>query len=124
MDDVPRVVHFELAADDMERAVRFYEGVFDWKAQGWEGQPDFKLLITGDPDTPGIDGSVAIRSEKPSVITTIDVPSVEVYSKKIIDAGGTVIVPKMTMPGIGYLAYCKDTEGNVFGIMHSDITAK
>ncbi len=121
---MPRVVHFELAADDIGRAVRFYEGVFGWKAERWEGQEDFMLVSTGERDSPGIDGSIAKRSDMPPVVNTIDVPSVEVYSKKIVDAGGSVIMPKMPIPGVGYLAYCRDTEGNVFGIMHSDMTAK
>jgi predicted enzyme related to lactoylglutathione lyase len=121
---MPRVVHFELAADNVGRAADFYAAVFGWKAEGWGGQEDFLLVSTGDRESPGIDGSIAKRSEMPPVIITIDVPSVEVYLEKVVDAGGSIVMPKVAIPGVGYLAYCKDTEGIVFGIMHSDMTAK
>lgn len=57
-------------------------------------------------------------------MNTIDVPSVDDYVQKIIDAGGEVVAPKMAVPSVGWLAYLKDTEGNVFGIMTSDTEAK
>lgn len=121
---IPNVVHFELAADDTQRAVAFYSKVFGWKAEKWDGPQEYWLVSTGEEGNPGIGGAIAPRSEMPSVVNTIDVPSVEVYSQKIVDAGGEILMPKSVIPGVGYLAYCKDTEGNVFGIMHSDITAK
>jgi predicted enzyme related to lactoylglutathione lyase len=52
------------------------------------------------------------------------VASVDDFTKKVVDAGGTVIVPKQAVPGQGYLAYCTDTEGNVFGVMEMDPSAK
>ena len=57
-------------------------------------------------------------------VNTIDVPDVNTCLAAIIDSGGTVLVPKMTLPGIGYLAYFKDPQGNIFGIITSDATAK
>jgi predicted enzyme related to lactoylglutathione lyase len=53
-------------------------------------------------------------------VNTIDVPSVDDYTSKVESKGGTVVVPKMAVPGIGYMAYCTDPEGNMFGIMQSD----
>jgi predicted enzyme related to lactoylglutathione lyase len=37
--------------------------------------------------------------------------------------GGTIALPKMAIPGVGWLAYCKDTDGNMFGIMQPDPAA-
>ena len=37
--------------------------------------------------------------------------------------GATVVVPKMPVPGVGWLVYCKDTEGNIFGMMQADTNA-
>ena len=48
---------------------------------------------------------------------TTDVPPVDEYIDNIVAQGGTVVAPKMTIPGVGYLAYCNDPEGNIFGIM-------
>ncbi len=59
------------------------------------------------------------------VTNTIDVPSVEDFSKKISTEGGKVVRPKMVIPGIGYLkAICEDTDGNTFGIIQNDRNAK
>jgi len=121
---MPRVVHFEFAADDPERASRFYREVFGWNIAKWEGPMDYWLISTGDPSTPGIDGGMMRRSnEYPSIVNTIQVPSVDAFVDKVVSAGGEVVAPKMPIPEVGYLAYCKDTEGNVFGIMESDSSA-
>ena len=59
-----------------------------------------------------------------TTINTIDVPSVDESVTKILAAGGKVLRPKMAVPGVGYMAYCEDTEGNVFGIMQEDTAAR
>jgi predicted enzyme related to lactoylglutathione lyase len=58
-----------------------------------------------------------------STINTIDVASVDGAVAKITARGGTVVAPKMAIPGMCYFAYCKDTEGNTFGVMESDPSA-
>ncbi|HLL72807.1 MAG TPA: VOC family protein [Pyrinomonadaceae bacterium] len=124
---MPRVIHFELGADDPERAVKFYDEVFGWKTQKWDGPQSYWLLMTGEEGQPGINGGLMNRSDNPlptSTINTIDVPSVDDYTQKITEHGGKVVIPKGTVPGIGYIAYCEDTEGNVFGIMQFDQTVK
>jgi predicted enzyme related to lactoylglutathione lyase len=121
---MPRVVHFEIPADDPERAVAFYAKVFGWKVQKWDGPIDYWLVTTGEPDTPGIDGGITRREGGATVANTIDVPSVDEYVQKVTDAGGEVVLPKTAVPGVGWLAYLKDTEGNMFGIMTSDMDAK
>jgi predicted enzyme related to lactoylglutathione lyase len=120
---MPRVVHFELPADDPERAVAFYTGVFGWKIDKYEGPVDYWLITTGEGEEPGIDGAIARRKDLPNVTNTVSVPSVDEFSQKIQDAGGQIVLPKMPIPGIGYMAYCKDPEGTVFGIMESDPSA-
>jgi predicted enzyme related to lactoylglutathione lyase len=121
---MPRVVHFELAADDPERAVQFYQNVFGWQIQKWSGPQDYWLATTGAQGTPGIDGAIMRRDPgMPAVVNTLDVESVDDAVAKITAAGGTVVAPKMTIPGVGYVAYCQDTEGNTFGIMQSDTAA-
>jgi hypothetical protein len=64
------------------------------------------------------------RDPRGNVYNTIDVPDVDRYTKKIESEGGKVVVPKMSIPGVGWLAYCTDTEGNIFGIMAPDPGAK
>ena len=122
---MPRVVHFEVDAKKPERAIRFYEEVFGWKIEKWKGPIDYWLIMTGKEKEPGIDGGLSIRTEaKPSTVNTIDVASVDKYLKKIVDNGGKIVRPKMAVPGVGWMAYFKDPEGNTWGIMKSDQSAR
>ena len=120
-----RVTHFEIYVDDPERSTKFYSDVFGWKIEKWEGPIDYWLITTGPEDQPGINGGIAKR-EKPeqSTINFIDVPSADEYITKITQAGGKVVSPKMAIPGVGYMAFCQDTEGNTFSIMQEDPSAK
>jgi len=122
---MPRVIHFEIPADNPERAVKFYWKVFGWKIEKWAGPVDYWLITTGEDKEPGINGAITEKSDHVNVTTnTVDVVSYEDAVKKIMEAGGKVLMPKAAVPGIGYMTYCKDTEGNVFGIMQNDPSAK
>jgi predicted enzyme related to lactoylglutathione lyase len=121
---MPRVVHFELPADDPDRAVRFYERAFGWKIEKWDGPEDYWLVTTGDSGQPGINGAITRRSSFPVICNTLDVSSVDEYVQKVVDSGGEVAMPKMAVPGIGWLAYAKDPEGNLFGMMQADREAR
>src|SRR5438067_34709 len=119
---MPRVVHFEIHAEDPQRAIAFYQTLFGWEFSNWGGQ-DYWLIKTGDDSAPGINGGLLPRRgaiDGQSVIAyvcTVDVPSVDEYTAKIEAGGGQIALPKMPIPGVGWLAYGKDTEGNIFGIM-------
>lgn len=122
---MPRVVHFEIPVDDPERGVRFYQKVFGWKINKWDGPEDYWLVTTGEKDEPGIDGALMRRSPPfTTTVNTVDVPSVDEFAQKVVAAGGKVVMSKTTIPGVGYFAYCADTEGNMFGIMQSDPSAR
>ena len=118
-----RVVHFEISVDHPKLAKRFYEEVFDWKIEKW-GPMEYWLITTGSESEPGINGALKIREGKESTINTISVPSIDEFMKKVQENGGKVLNPKMSIPGVGYHSYCQDTEGNIFGIMEDDETAK
>jgi predicted enzyme related to lactoylglutathione lyase len=115
--DMPRVVHFEIAAEDPKRAKAFYQKVFGWKISKWGGTMDYWLITTGKKKEPGIDGAIMKREKKESTVNTISVPSHAEFVKKIKAAGGKQITKKSTIPGVGVFSYCQDTEGNVFGIL-------
>lgn len=120
-----RVVHFEISAEDPGRAAAFYRDALGWGVEKWDGPMDYWLLMTGDEDTPGIDGGLNRRTPEtfPGATATIDVTSVDETASKITEAGGTIVVPKTAVPGVGWLAYFADTEGNVFGMMEADESA-
>lgn len=125
-----RVVHFEIHADNPERAIHFYESVLGWTFKKWDGPQDYWTITTGPQEQPGINGGMIRRIGTASgdaviaYVCTVDVPSVDQYAQKTIEAGGQVVVPKMAIPGVGWLVYCKDTEGNIFGIIQMDRTVK
>jgi predicted enzyme related to lactoylglutathione lyase len=123
---MPRVVHFEIDAHEPERATRFYNDVFGWSIQKWDGPMEYWLIKTGEDGEMGINGGLSKRSpdEPVKTVNTIGVESVDATLEKITAAGGTVAMPKMAVPGVGYLAYCVDTEGNTFGIMQPDTSAQ
>ncbi|MFC6731850.1 MULTISPECIES: VOC family protein [unclassified Haladaptatus] len=125
-----RIVHFEIHAQNPERALEFYENVFDWTAEQW-GDMDYWLLVTGEADEPGIDGAITKREgPRPTghdpfngFACTVDVDSVDETVDLVERFGGKVITEKHAVDGVGWLAYCEDTEGNQFGLMEADETA-
>lgn len=111
-----RVVHFEIAANDLEKVIAFYKQVFGWKVTRWEGPMPYWLVTTGE-DGEGINGAFfKPHQDFTGTVNTIAVASVDDYMQKVKDQGGKVVVDKMTVPGVGYLAYCKDVEGTLFGL--------
>ena len=122
---IPKVVHFEINADNPIRAKGFYENVFNWKIEKWEGPIEYWVIDAGEEGEDGINGGLQKREEsEDQIFNYIKVPSVDKVSKKIEDNGGTVISPKIAVPGIGYFYMFKDTEGNKLGIMEEDESAK
>lgn len=123
---MPKVIHFEIPAEDTKRAVTFYEKAFGWKSSKYGGEEmDYWLVTTGEDKEPGINGAISIKGDThPTTINTISVLSFEDAVKKIKSAGGEILGPKIAVPSVGYMAYCKDTEGNLFGIMQTDPKAK
>jgi predicted enzyme related to lactoylglutathione lyase len=118
-----RIVHFELPADDPARCQKFYEKAFGWTFDKWAGPMDYWMIKTGDG--PGIDGGM-MKRERPGQPgnNVIAVPSVDDAIEAVVAAGGTEVMPKMAVPGVGWTAYFMDTEQNVFGVMQFDPSAK
>ena len=130
---MPRPIHFEIHADNPDRAIAFYQKLLGWSFKKWEGGPmPYWLVMTGPDGTPGINGGMHPRIGPPpageqaviSYVCTIDVDSVDAYAKKVVTHGGKICVPKKPIPGVGWLAYATDTEGNIFGMMQGDPAAK
>ncbi len=118
-----RVIHFEINAEDPQRAADFYAGVFGWEVNKWEGPVEYWLVTTGEDADPGINGAIMTGASAPTV-NTIDVSSVDECAEKVKAQGGKVVSPRTSVPGVGYFHYCEDSEGNPFGIMESDPSAE
>ena len=130
-----RPVHFEIHADDPERAVKFYKDVFGWDIQKFDAPGmEYWMMITAPKDSaePGINGGLLRRkgaspSEGAAVnayVCTMQVDNIDETIKKIEAAGGTLALPKFALLGMAWQAYYKDTEGNICGIHQPDPNAK
>ena len=127
---MPTIVHFEIPADDVERSKKFYTDLFGWKIEKWPGstvddKEYWMITTTDEKGNKALGGGMMKRQMSRHQNTNfIDVESVDEYSSKVQQLGGKVVVPKMSVPGMGYLAYCLDTENNSFGIWETNESAK
>jgi predicted enzyme related to lactoylglutathione lyase len=124
-------VHFEIPADDKERANTFYQSAFGWNLTPMQ-EMDYTIAITtpsdeqtGMPSAPGaINGALFPRTDSlKTPVITIDVEDVDAALAQVESAGGSVLQAKDAVPGMGYFAYFKDTEGNIMGLWQTDSTA-
>jgi uncharacterized protein len=124
-----KVVHFEIPADDIDRAKMFYGSIFGWDLQTTPmGEGEYTSITatpvdeqTRMPTEPGaINGGMMQRTEAtPAPVVTIEVESIEHVLTQIVASGGTTVTPRTPIPGMGAFAYFKDTEGNVTGLWES-----
>ena len=119
-----RVIHFEIQADNIERAKNFYEKALGWKINQMmtkeQGGMDYWGVVTGE-GTPGINGGmyqrVASGDKLYAYDCTIEVPDLDKAMAAVKENGGTITKEKMEIPGVGWFAGAKDTEGNRVGLM-------
>lgn len=116
------VVHFAIHADDVDRARRFYEGVFAWRFEAW-GPPGFFRIHTGTAADPGIEGALHSRAEPltgagvRAFECTVSVDDVAATRDAVVACGGTILLDAFEIPTVGTLLQFLDTEGNVVGAM-------
>jgi predicted enzyme related to lactoylglutathione lyase len=133
------IVHFELPADDPERAAAFYRDLFGWTIRKWqaaggktegarEGGPmEYWMVSTvptdeqGRPTRAGVNGGMMRRMHPGQTpVNYISVESVEEHARKAEGLGAEVVVPKTPVAGMGWFVWLKDPESNVFGIWQED----
>jgi uncharacterized protein len=125
-----RVIHFDIYADDLKRAKKFYEQAFGWKFEKWEGEGMKYWLITTGPDSePGINGGMAMREKEMKKAAsvwsiTIGVENIDEALKKVEKADGKITMKKMGLPNVGWFANFKDPEGNIISLMQADMSAE
>lgn len=112
-----RVIHFEVFGDDTQGLARFVERAFGWSAQAWEGSNDEYVLV-GTGTGEGIDGAIAPPDLPGSgVVLTVATADLDADLARAQEAGGSVLVPKREIPGIGEHAYVTAPGGTVFGLL-------
>src|SRR5436189_3728785 len=107
-----RVTHFEIYTENPQAVQPFYQDVFGWKFNKFEGGPiEYWLITTGDEQEPGINGGMTRPREggqNPGTLNTVAVESLDDTMGNIEQRGGKICVPKMAIPSVGWLAYAAD----------------
>jgi uncharacterized protein len=122
---MPRPIHFDLTAENPDRAMNFYKDTFGWKFEKWEGPMEYWMITTGDGKEPGINGGLSKKGQQSMPnMNTIGVSSADKFSSMVEEKGGKILMPKTLIPGVGWFVTCQDTEGNTFGIIEENRDAK
>jgi predicted enzyme related to lactoylglutathione lyase len=134
------IVHFEIPADQPERAAKFYRELFGWDISRFEGSTEgmeyrdegfeywmVKTVPTddqGQPTRPGVNGGLMRRMfPGQAPVNYINVSNVDEFVRKAERLGAKVLMGKSPVPGMGWFAQLADTEGNVFAIWETDANA-
>jgi predicted enzyme related to lactoylglutathione lyase len=128
------IVHFEIPADQPERAARFYRELFGWDIKQYEGTVaggmDYWMVRTiptdeqGRPSGPGVNGGLMRRMyPNQGPVNYINVESVDQSVARAQQLGAKVLMGKTPVPGMGWFAQLTDTEGNLFAVWESDVSA-
>jgi len=109
--------HFEILCSDTTEAKRFYQEIFDWKFDE-NSYPGYSVIRTGSEPTGGL---MVKPPETPvhSLYVYFEVESIDATLKAVESAGGTVLVSRTEIPGIGYWGMFSDPDGVVIGILEA-----
>ena len=122
-----RPVHFEIQADDLQRAAKFYTDVFGWEIKKWENPAmEYWMVMTAPTDSKeqGINGGLlkrpcpapALEQGTNAFTCTMQIADIDAAMEKVLKAGGKMAMPKFMIADMAWQAYCIDTEGNTFGL--------
>lgn len=117
------IVHFEIPADDVERAKTFYTHLLGWQFSSPPGFEGYWLIQMGEEGQDLEGGLMQRQAPDQGPVNYVQVESVEAIAAKVQQLSGKVIVPKSPVPGMGWFAHCQDTEGNVFALWENDSSA-
>lgn len=124
-------VHFEIPVDDMQRAQTFYKELFGWEiTSAGDDFDDYYIVHTVPTDKdgmlkePGVNGGMLKKTNPDQpIINYISVDDIDAALSKVESLGGSVLMPKMPIEGIGWNCVVKDTEGNTFGMIQKTSAA-
>ena len=123
-----KVQHFEVPADDMRRAKKFYGAVFGWRFEDYPMPGlEYSAIYTTEVDEKtrmpkeagSVNGGLLKRGGAWSLKTptvAVVVPDLEKALKDIKAGGGSIVMDPKKVGEMGLYAYIKDTEGNTIGV--------
>lgn len=124
-----KITHFAIHTDDMKRAKNFYSEVFEWNFNSYGADDFFQIKVE---KSEGADVIGALQSRKYSPVKekiiglecSIEVEDIGSIILKVQKAGGQILMPKTSIPGVGWVAKFLDTEGNLICGIQYDISQK
>ena len=119
------IAHFAINADDVEKSRAFYARVFGWTFSAW-GQPGFyQIEAKGSPVLAALQSRrELVKGQRTAGFEcTFAVDSIDATEQAVKVAGGTVVLDRSVIPGVGTLMFFTDPDGNVFGAMQYDAPA-
>jgi predicted enzyme related to lactoylglutathione lyase len=112
-----KFIHVEIPANNLDRAIKFYTQVFDWKVERMTlNGIDHFFIISKEHEDESFGHITQRDTSVDSILNYIGVTSIEEYTKKIEENGGITVVNKTPVDNLGFYSLCKDSEGNLFGL--------
>jgi len=118
------IVWFEIPADNVERAKKFYSELFGWKIEKFPGVTDYWHIDTGGADETPDGGLMARKHPEQPITNYVAVSSVDESAAKVEKLGGKICLPKTAVPQMGDFAICQDTENNTFALWEMNERAR
>jgi len=125
------ILHFEIPANNVQNLKSFYEKLFGWKIiNSPAGDMDYWVIHTVPTDEngmlqrPGVNGGMFEKQPPQKDMTPVNyitVENIDQYIVKVIELGGKVLMPKQTVPTVGYIALAMDPDGNTFGLLQPEM---
>ncbi|MGA9086849.1 MAG: VOC family protein [Methanoregula sp.] len=122
---MPNLMHFMIPADDVDRARRFYSALLGWQIEPTASPETMGIAvmqyhdITTGPAAAGTlnTGGLYKRQMTEPILDFVQVDDIDAVLAKVAGLGGTILIPKTAIPGVGHNAMILDTEGNLFGLL-------
>ncbi|MDT8447064.1 MAG: hypothetical protein RRB13_09275 [bacterium] len=112
------LVYFEFWLEDPQAGAQFFQRLFDWQPQAFEGAPrPYYLTQTKEEDQPGINGAIGRAWGRQGVINTIEVEDLDFKRDRVLSLGGQLVTDPLEIPGVGRHCYAAGPDGLIFGMM-------
>ena len=118
------IVWFEIPADKVERAKKFYSELFGWRIERFPGGTDYWHIDTGGGDETPDGGLLARKHAEQPITNYVAVSSVDESAARVEKLGGKICLAKTAVPQMGYFVVCQDTEKNTFALWEMNERAR
>jgi predicted enzyme related to lactoylglutathione lyase len=118
---MPNIAYFQIPADDVGRAKKFYHSLLGWKIEPDTTLEDKSLewqnIETGEPKEGTMNmGGLYKRMGAGPIMNFVEVGEIEKVLSRVERLGGKVLMPLDTIKSVGLVAVIQDTEGNIIGL--------